>query len=137
MTPQLTQARRRNRMRWIVRIGVAVLAVVVILFLTAAYLLQPTTLSPEAAAAAFAQLGEKPTREEAERLLGKPKHSGGWKWEFVRHNLLDSDVFECAIVWNPDGTIAYKAGVSDSVEGTAVWRWRWTLLKEKFGISLW
>lgn len=131
MNSQLAQARQRNRRRWIVRIGVALLVLLLVGFL-GVFVAMRSGMSPEEADKAYQQLSQQPTREEVLRLFGKPvvdriaNDERIMLWYFCSQSLWSSEVFRVMVYWKK-GEFRIKQGRYISYSGWESWQWQWQL----------
>lgn len=131
MNSQLAQARQRNRRRWIVRIGVALLVLLLVGFL-GVFVAMRFGMSPEEADKAYQQLSQQPTREEVLRLFGKPvvdriaNDDRIMLWYFCSQSLWSSEVFRVMVYWKK-GEFRIKQGGYLSYSGWESWQWQWQL----------
>lgn len=141
----LLQSDHRRR-RWTIRIVLT--SIFILLILTVAFLLlsSPTGLTTNEAVAAFAQIKLEQTREDVERLLGKPvyankyTHSDGGvgamlTWQFFTPDKGNLDYFQCTFRCDENGMVHVVNSYRGVIGG---WRnvliTRWLMLIRKLGL---
>ena len=136
-----------RRRRWIIRICLLSLLILPLSAVIAITLVSsPSGMTVDEAAAAFAQLKLQNTREDAERLLGKPVYANKYThfdggvgamltWQFFTPDKGDIDYFQCTLRSDEKG-IVHVVNSSRGVIGG--WKniliTRWIMLKRKMGI---
>lgn len=141
----LLQSDHRRR-RWIIRIVLT--SIFILLILTVAFLLlsSPTGMTTNEAVAAFAQIKLEQTLEDVERLLGKPvyankyTHSDGGvgamlTWQFFTPDKGNIDCFQYTFRCDENGMVHVVNSYRGVIGG---WRnlliTRWLMLIRKLGL---
>lgn len=133
--------RDHRRRRWVIRICVTLLFMIMILAVAGFVLLNPTGMTAEQAESAFAELKANNNRERAESLLGKPYSEDienevtRLSWQYYTHGLMKIDVFHCTMICDQQGKVRSSNSIKVRVEGWEAWRWRWNKVKQRLGIK--
>ena len=138
---QAMLTRYHRRRRWVIRICLILVFMLLILAVAGFLLLSPTGMTAEEAETAFAKLPANNSRGKAERLLGKPYFEGTengvttLSWQYYTHGLQKIDVFHCTLTCDQQGNIHSSNSIKVRVEGWDAWRWRWNKVKQRLGMK--
>lgn len=129
-------ARSHRRRRWIVRITLGSLLVLLLLAL-AALALTSSSMSIEEAEAIFMRLqSEKISTSDAELLLGKPlrfPRLAGKAWAFTKSSFNEIEVLIVVAGWKDANEGTWYSVGKETLTGSDAWKYRWQLLKWRLG----
>ncbi|MFT3881211.1 MAG: hypothetical protein QM703_16300 [Gemmatales bacterium] len=131
-----------RRRRWMIRIVVSVLLSILILSAVSVYLVSSSSISFEEVEWICSQINENTTRNELERMLGKPwmesRQNGSSRLRFVfpKSTSLDQiDFYVVMMECDETGRISPDSSYFTQTNGWHAWLARWQLLKLKLGLK--
>jgi hypothetical protein len=135
--------RHQRRRRWIVRLTLLFVVLLIGLVLIASVMFRSSALSIAEAKALVMKLGECATREEMEQLLGKPAHvveqnkQCKLTWIFTHQQLLSIDGLSITVDYEQVNALEIKSiGTGEGrLFGWSVWEYRWNELQTKLGLK--
>jgi hypothetical protein len=129
----------QRRQRWVVRISLSLLLMVMLLPAAVIILIAPTSISIEEAKALHNQLTDNCLRADAIRLLGKPYKEDRdiSVWLYTKHQLNETYFYSIAYDWKVTNPSAPRCFCyEDSVTGWNAWIFRWDMLKVRLGFKV-
>ena len=134
------QAYHRRRRWWVVRTAIGSLLAVAVVAMTLFVLTSSSVVSIEEAKVLYAQLGERSTAADFERLFGKSTKETDilgvvvTTWLYTKHHLFQTDYYRINMHCIEKGTVYYFDQAEGTITGWDSWRLRWWLLRNKLGI---
>lgn len=136
-----------RRRRWMIRICLLSLLILPCLILVGFLLSSPAGMNVNQAAAIFAQFKKQDTREDAERLLGKPVYvhphtnADGSRevlltWQFFTFDNGINVFFEGILHCNENGIIQKVGTKTTEVTGWSALETRWIMFLRRLGFMI-
>jgi hypothetical protein len=131
-------AQRHRRRRWIVRISLVSLLAIVLL-IVAAFAMTSSNLSIEEAKSRVAGLNGDLTREEVEKVFGKPFAVKAQPkltliaWCFFEHSIDKTDSYSVILALHGEDRVGRVDGFKQSYMGKDAWIFRWLILRWRLG----
>ena len=135
-------ARNRSRHRWIVRLSLASLLILLLLVIAGLVLTSSSGLSIEEARVQYNRLGLRTTLEHVESIFGRPSEivtyddCKVYHWVFADQSIDKIDYFVVLFLLKHEAMDGRITNPEWTVTGWDSWKSRWRLLKGRLGFSV-